>query len=264
MTSMAEAIRLDGRRALVTGAAGGIGRAVSKALGDVGAELILLDRNETALKTEADALSESGIDSEILACDLADETSRSGVISRLSSSGINVIVNGAAYVGASALPGWATDFQNQQLGSWREAIEVNLTAAFHLVQGLYPTLRASAGASVVNIGSIYGSLGPDWRLYAGTDMANPAAYAASKGGLHQLTRWLATTLAPDVRVNAVAPGGILRGQPSAFIDRYTDRTPMRRMGTEADMCGAIVFLASDMSSYITGQVLSVDGGWSAW
>lgn len=95
-------------------------------------------------------------------------------------------------------------------------------------------------------------------------MGNPAAYAASKGGLIQLTRWLATTLAPAVRVNSVSPGGIARGQPDEFVKRYEARTPLRRMATEEDFKGIIALLASDASSYITGQDIMLDGGWSAW
>jgi NAD(P)-dependent dehydrogenase (short-subunit alcohol dehydrogenase family) len=95
-------------------------------------------------------------------------------------------------------------------------------------------------------------------------MGNPAAYAASKGGLIQLTRWLSTTIAPEVRVNAISPGGIWRNQPDIFVKRYEERTPLQRMGTEEDMVGAVVYLASDLSKYVTGQNLMVDGGWTAW
>lgn len=102
------------------------------------------------------------------------------------------------------------------------------------------------------------------RLYDGTSMGNPAAYAASKGGLIQSTRWLSTVLAPEIRVNCVSPGGIWRNQPESFVRGYEARTPMQRMGTEEDMMGAIAFLASDLSLYVTGQHIAVDGGWSAW
>jgi len=95
-------------------------------------------------------------------------------------------------------------------------------------------------------------------------MGNPAAYAASKGGLIQLTRWLATTLAPAVRVNSVSPGGVARGQSEDFIKRYVSRTPLGRMATEEDLKGIVALLASDASAYITGQNIMVDGGWSAW
>ena len=95
-------------------------------------------------------------------------------------------------------------------------------------------------------------------------MGNPAAYAASKGGLLQLTRWMATVLAPDIRANTLSPGGIFRNQDQTFHKRYVERTPLRRMATEEDLKGALIYLASDMSSYMTGQNLIIDGGWSAW
>ncbi|MDO8629190.1 MAG: SDR family oxidoreductase, partial [Phycisphaerales bacterium] len=118
--------------------------------------------------------------------------------------------------------------------------------------------------SIINIASIYGSYGPDLRLYAGTAMGNPAAYAASKGGLIQLTRWLATVLAPHVRVNSISPGGVFRNQPEEFVQRYEARTPLGRMATDDDLRGAMLYLASDLSRYVTGQNLSVDGGWGVW
>jgi NAD(P)-dependent dehydrogenase (short-subunit alcohol dehydrogenase family) len=95
-------------------------------------------------------------------------------------------------------------------------------------------------------------------------MSNTSAYGASKGGLLQLTRWLATTMAPAVRVNAISPGGIARGQAKVFVERYEARTPLGRMATEDDFRGAIAFLATDMSAYVTGQNLSIDGGWGVW
>ena len=100
------------------------------------------------------------------------------------------------------------------------------------------------------------------RLYNGTDMGNPAAYAASKGGLLQLTRWLATVLAPDIRVNAITPGGVWRNQHEVFHKRYIERTPLKRMAGEEDLKGAVVYLASDLSSYVTGQNIIIDGGYT--
>jgi len=95
-------------------------------------------------------------------------------------------------------------------------------------------------------------------------MGNPAAYAASKGGLLQLTRWLATVLAPDIRVNAISPGGIWHNQPESFLEKYVMLTPLRRMATEEDLKGAIAYLAGDLSTYVTGHNLIVDGGWTSW
>jgi NAD(P)-dependent dehydrogenase (short-subunit alcohol dehydrogenase family) len=114
------------------------------------------------------------------------------------------------------------------------------------------------------MGSIYGMVGPKWDLYEGTSMGNPAAYGASKGGLLQLTRYLATTMAPSVRVNMITPGGIFREQPQAFVHRYEAGVPLGRMASEEDLKGAVAYLASDLSAYMTGQNLVVDGGWTVW
>ena len=155
-------------------------------------------------------------------------------------------------------------FEEQSIDTWRRALEVNLIAVFELCQGLTPLLEAEKGASIINIGSIYGEYGPDWHLYESTNMSNPAAYGASKGGIIQLTRWLATTLAPHVRVNTISPGGIFRNQPEKFVKRYEAKTPLGRMATEDDFRGVMAYLASDLSGYVTGQNFPVDGGWGVW
>ena len=109
---------------------------------------------------------------------------------------------------------------------------------------------------------MHGFRGPDWSLYENTNMGNPAAYSASKSGLINLTSWLSKTVSPEVRVNAISPGGIFRDQPEIFVERYVKRTPLARMATEDDFRGAITFLATDLSLYVTGHNLIVDGGWS--
>ena len=262
-----ERFGFTGRTVLLTGAAGHLGRTLADAFAELGASLLLVDRDHDALAALANALRDAhGATVTAHACDLEDERARQALVTALlaARTPLHTVVNNAAFVGTSALAGWAVPFEQQTTDTWRRAIEVNLTAPFELVRGLLPLLRATPGANIVNIGSIYGALGPDWALYADTPMANPAAYAASKGGLLQLTRWLATTCAPAIRVNAVSPGGIARGQPDAFVERYVARTPLARMASEADLAGAVTFLASDLAAYITGQVLAVDGGWSAW
>ena len=109
-----------------------------------------------------------------------------------------------------------------------------------------------------------GVVGPNMDPFAGTEMGNSTAYAASKGGLIRLTRWLATVLAPRVRENALTPGGIWRNQPGLFVERYTKLTPLGRMGAEEDLKGAVAYLASDLSAYVTGHNLIVDGGCTIW
>ncbi|MFC2992188.1 SDR family oxidoreductase [Halomonas tibetensis] len=267
MTTLTKLMDLRGRRALVTGAAGGLGRTMSDCLAELGADLVLVDLPGVDIAPQATELAEChGVSVQLEYCDLEDASQREALAARVlgNGSGLNILVNNAAFVGTSGLSGWAVPFEDQSVETWRRALEVNLTSVFHLCQLFAPALKAGAGSSIVNIASIYGEYGPDWSLYEGTSMANPAAYGASKGGVIQFTRWLATTLGPEVRVNAISPGGVARDQPESFVERYEARTPLRRMATEDDFRGAIAYLTSDMSAYVTGQVLRVDGGWGVW
>jgi len=267
MTTIAGLMKLKGRRALVTGAAGGIGGVICQTLAELGAELVLVDRPGSDCAPLADTLKRDwSVEARVLDCDLEQESDRKRLIESVEQQGggLDVLINNAAFVGTSGLEGWATDFERQSVDTWRRALEVNLTAAFDLTKGFAPLLKQSPGGSIINIGSIYGSFGPDYGLYADTTMGSPAAYAASKGGLIQFTRWLATTLAPKIRVNAISPGGVFRNQPDVFVERYAQRTPLKRMATEDDFRGAVAFLSSDLSRYVTGHNLAVDGGWGVW
>lgn len=267
MTTIANLMSLKGRRALVTGAAGGIGQAIAQTLAELGADILLVDRPGANYGTLIDEIVRDwGVKVQTFDCDLELQGERDRLVESIlhQGAGLDVLVNNAAFVGTSGLQGWATDFEQQTIETWRRALEVNLTAAFDLSKGFAPILKQCKGGSIINISSIYGSYGPDYSLYEGTLMGNPAAYAASKGGLIQLARWLATTLAPKVRVNSISPGGVFRNQPEIFVKRYEARTPMGRMATEDDFRGAIAYLASDLSLYVTGQNLAVDGGWGVW
>jgi NAD(P)-dependent dehydrogenase (short-subunit alcohol dehydrogenase family) len=266
MSSIKNLMSLHGRRALITGAAGNIGQVIAETLAELGADLLLVDRPGTDFTSQIEKLKQWGTQVHSEVCDLEQQRDREELI-KFTEDGdknISVLVNNAAFVGTSSLQGWAVKFEDQSVETWRRALEVNLTAAFDLCKGLAPQLRRATGASISNIGSIYGSFGPDYSLYQGTEMSNPAAYGASKGGLMQFSRWLATTLAPQVRVNSISPGGVFRNQPTEFVDRYCARTPLGRMATEEDFRGAIAYLASDLSQYVTGHNLAVDGGWGVW
>jgi NAD(P)-dependent dehydrogenase (short-subunit alcohol dehydrogenase family) len=267
VSTIKELADLSGRRALITGATGGLGRVFADTLAELGADLILVDLPSSDFQTLSKSLIKDwGVSVESHPCDLEVQSQRTELIKKLISSelGLNILVNNAAFVGTSDLPGWNVSFEDQSIDTWRRALEVNLTAVFDLCKGLAPLLRSSKNGSIVNIASIYGMYGPDWSLYEDTRMSNPAAYGASKGGLIQLTRWLATTIAPEVRVNAISPGGILNTQPDEFVKRYEDRTPLGRMADSEDFRGALAYLTSDLSKYVTGQVLQVDGGWGTW
>lgn len=267
MRSLKELSDLSGRRALITGGTGHVGMAAAETLAELGAVVAILDIDPAACQACTNTLNEEWPNCAMpLPCDLLDEKSTRFAVQRVVKElgGIEIIVHCAAFVGTTQYKGWAVSFEQQSVEAWDNALRVNLTSPFVLVQEAQNELEKTGKGSVILIASTYGLVGPDMRLYEGTRMANPAGYSASKGGLLQLTRYMATVLAPLVRVNAISPGGIWRNQPVVFRERYEDRTPLRRMGTEEDLKGAIAYLASDLSAYVTGHNLLVDGGWTAW
>jgi NAD(P)-dependent dehydrogenase (short-subunit alcohol dehydrogenase family) len=247
---------LSGRRALITGGAGHVGFAAAETLLELGASVALLDREAPPPKHDAMAV----------VCDLEDEAATRAAVRDVTQrlGGLDILIHAAAFVGTTHVEGWAVPFEQQSVSAWDRAHRVNVTSAFVMVQEARDALTRSGYGSIIFIGSIYGSSAPDARLYEGTAMANPAGYGASKGGVAQLARYLSTSLAPAVRVNTVSPGGIERQQPETFRRRYEERTPLKRMAREEDLKGAIAYLASDLSAYVTGQELFVDGGWTTW
>ncbi len=262
----AQLFDLSGRVVLITGGTGHLGFACAKALADLGASVVITDRDQTECDRQTAALERAGAHALGLGVDLLDPDSPRILIARTIErfGKLDVLVNNAAYTGTTGVSGWAVPFADQTLDAWNQAVAVNLTAPFRLAQAAADALAASGRGAIINVASIYGLVAPQWSLYEETAMTNPAGYAATKGGVIQLTRYLATTLAPRVRVNAICPGGIERGQPEKFRARYAERTPLGRMAVETDMVGAFAFLASDASAYVTGQVLAIDGGWTAW
>lgn len=265
MKNIYNKLDLKQKIAVLTGAGGHLGLEFAGTLAELGANLILVDKPSSNISNLANSLmSKYDIEVFVFHVDLELEDSRSKFLDeiKMQFNTIDILINNAAVNADSNLQGWLEKFEMQSLETWRRALEVNLTSAFHLTKELTTLLRRSKSGSVVNIGSIYGVYSPDWTLYEGVSgMGNPIAYSASKGALIHITKWLAATLGPEIRVNALSPGGILRGQPSEFIERYAKRTPLRRMAIEDDFSGAIAYLASDMSKYVTGQNIIIDGGW---
>ncbi len=251
---------LTGRTAVVTGGAGPLGRVLTQALAGAGATVLVVDR--VGAEEHAASLGSGHLG---LTVDLTRPEAPEEVAAAVAEHGAcDVLVHNAAFTGTSGVPGYAVPFDEQTDEAFAAATWLNLTVPFSLTRRLAPLLREGGHGSVVMVSSIYGIVGPNMGLYEGTTMGNPAAYGATKGGLVQLTRYLATVLAPEVRVNGFAPGGIERGQDAAFVDRYNRLTPMGRMATEQDFAGVVTWLAGDGSAYVTGQTVAVDGGWTAW
>jgi len=266
MRPLKELFRLDGRVALVTGGAGHIALACEEALAEMGAKIAVVDREQATCDARAaDLAKRFGVEAAGFEANLEERDACAALVKRVVNriGRLDVLVNNAAYTGQSGVAGYAVPFPEQTVDAWDAAMRVNLRAPFQLSQAAHVELAKHRG-TILNIGSIYGVVGVRSSLYEGTKMGNPAAYNASKGAIVQLTRYLATVMAPDVRVNCLSPGGVERGQPDSFQKRYVAETPLARMATEEDFKGAFAYLASPASAYVTGQNLMVDGGWTAW
>jgi NAD(P)-dependent dehydrogenase (short-subunit alcohol dehydrogenase family) len=257
-------IELNGKTALLTGAAGYLGREFALTLTELGADLILTDINSQKLiELQNDIHNSYGRSPQVIVCNLSNNLERHEFLQQVNSSftKIDILINNAAYTGASNLAGWNASFEHQSVSAFESALDLNLTSVFEITRGLVDQLKRSGNGSIINIASIYGLYAPDYSLYADTDMHNPAGYAVSKAGVIQFTKWLAATLGPTIRANSISPGGIYRDQNQDFVARYSNKTALKRMAKEQDISGVLAFLASDMSGYMTGQNLIVDGGW---
>ena len=258
-------LNLAKRTSLITGGCGHLGISIADKLSSCGSNLILIDLDEKNLnKVKKKIEKKNKIQVQIYAIDLAEKKERDECINLIKKNYkvIDIMVNAIGMVGTDNMKGWNASFENQSYEAWNKAIGTNLTSIFFLIQGIYKRMNKSKNASIINISSIYGVNAPDWNLYQDTNINNPAAYSISKAGLIYMTKWLASTLAPNIRVNAISPGGILRQQEKLFIKKYNEKTLLNRMATESDISEPVLFLASNMSSYITGQNLIIDGGWT--
>ena len=259
-----EMFRLDGKVALVTGGARGLGLEMARGLAEAGAEVVLADRLVEEGEKSAEALATSGFRAHFREVDVSERPSVFRLMGEVARElgGIDVLINNAGVGGAfGGGPFPAEDLPPEH---WKSLLAINLDGPFWCCQAVHPLMRARGGGSIINIVSIYG--------IAGSPNIRVAAYCASKGGLVNLTRQLAIEWAGDgIRVNAIAPS-VFRtalGGPEGLASRkwrshVLDRTPLRRVGEPDEVKGAAIFLASRASSMVTGHILSVDGGWLAW
>jgi NAD(P)-dependent dehydrogenase (short-subunit alcohol dehydrogenase family) len=284
-----EQFSLRDRTAVVTGAAGLLGREHCLALGDAGARVVVTDLDAAACAAFAGELERRDIRAMAVAADITDardiERLRGAVLDRFGS--IDALINNAAIddkfsaaddrlEGRECRRAISTPadlelsrFENYPLERWRRTIEVNVTGTFLCCQILGGEMARRGRGSIVNVASTYGVVAPDQSLYQAPDGAQrffkSAAYPTSKGAVVALSRYLATYWAKaGVRVNTLSPGGVEAGQDVHFVESYGRRTPLGRMARADEYRGAVVFLASDASSYMTGFNLVVDGGWTAW
>ena len=251
--------------AVVTGAVGHLGQEICKSLAKKGVLIVAVDKNKNIGDEFVQSLKKEFPQKHcFVSVDLEKEEDIQKLVATVKKLFISVdyLVNNAAFY--DDIKGWGVPFEEEGYNAWERVLKVNLLAPFFLTQKISPLMKKSSSPAIVNIGSIYGVVGPDHNLYCDTEMTNPAAYSASKGGLLQTTKWLSTVLAPHIRVNMVSPGGIERGQLKVFQDRYCKKTPLQRMAHEDDVSDVVRFLLSSEAKYITGQNIIVDGGWTVW
>ncbi len=255
---------LEKKVAVVTGGAGHLGSAISKALAGFGATVILLGRTEQKLKDFVNQNKSSFKNRfEYFVCDITHEKDFQKVVDKVVSSygTIDILVN-------NAYGKQYEKFDDLTKERWYLALEHSLTQYFTCIKAVSSVMLKAQKGSIINIASIYSFLGPDQRIFLPLGRIAPIHYSVAKGGILQMTRYLATLWADKgIRVNAISPGHFppKRGPDRPdYIQEITKRVPMGRIGQPDDLAGAVVFLASNASSYITGQNLIVDGGWSVW
>jgi NAD(P)-dependent dehydrogenase (short-subunit alcohol dehydrogenase family) len=262
---------LSNKTAIVTGALGLIGKEHCKALSEAGANVVVADTDEKLCAEFAKTLSTKSIGFSI---DVTNPDSlkqcRDKVLSLFGH--IDVLVNNAAINDMFENPKAASEqskFENYPLELWQKSVDVNLTGVFLCSQIFGSQMAKQKSGSIINIASTYGITAPDQSLYKKEDGSQsfykPPAYSATKGAVIMFTRYLAAYWGKDgVRVNTLSPGGVENSQDDYFIQKYSAKTPLGRMAKPDDYKGALVFLASDASSYMTGANLIVDGGWTCW
>jgi len=269
--------RITGQVAVVTGGAGLLGAEFCKTLAQAGAKVVVADINKTEAQALANSLQGAGFSAHAVQVDITDPDSVQKMVDQTLDiyKHIDILVNSAALD-----PKFDPDhlqnlddknlsaFENYPLEAWEQALKVNLTGTFLVCQAIARVMVSQGKGVIVNMSSIYGLSAPDQRMYQqpGKPLQyKPAYYPVTKSGVLGLTRYLASYYADkNIRVNAISPGGVYNNHNDEFIKAYSARAMLGRMAEKDEINGALLFLVSDASTYVTGTNLVVDGGWTAW
>ena len=274
MQNVLDKFNLKGNTVLVTGGGGLLGRQFALALAQAGANVMLADLAYEAAADQAEVIRAEGLSAEALAVDVVDpDSTRAMVEQTLARFGrLDVLINSAAldpkFDPQHQSEQAANAFETYSLEAWRKALDVNLTGMFLASQAAVQPMLAQGKGVIINICSTYGINGPDQRIYIrpdGTRSYKPVYYSVTKAGVLGFTRYLAAYYAgKNIRVNALTPGGVYNQHDEVFVKAYSAKTILGRMANLDELSAAMLFLASDASSYMTGANLIVDGGWTAW
>jgi NAD(P)-dependent dehydrogenase (short-subunit alcohol dehydrogenase family) len=271
-----ELLDLAGRVAIITGGGGLLGRYHAEAIAEAGGIAVLADIDpDRAASAARDVAGAGGGRAMAHPVDVTSKTSVAALLDRVAGElgRVDILINNAAAnpkVEDADQRAWQR-FEQFPLDLWESDLAVGLTGVFLCSQIVGGFMSTHGGGVIVNVASTLGLVSPDQRIYRrpgvadDEQMVKPATYSAIKGGVINLTRYLATYWADArVRVNAISPGGVHNGQDEQFIKNYSSRVPLGRMAEPHEYKGAILFLCSDASSYMTGANLVIDGGWTSW
>lgn len=263
--SLHEMLSLKGKTAVITGGAGYLGTAISETLAELGANIVLASRDQAKCARKCEEIVHrfgGSIRGVALELDLLKKDSTANFLDRVHEhfSAVDILVN-------NAWSGNKNSWESISDADWEYDINMSLNSVFRLTKAVYPDLKRSRGV-ILNIASMYGHIGPDYRMYDGERFANPPSYGAAKAGVLQFTRYLASFLSPHgIRVNAISPGAFPHPptqQHEDFMQRLASKNPLNRIGQPEELKGAVALLCSNAGSYITGQNVCVDGGWAIW
>ena len=276
MTEILEKFDMTGQVAIVTGGTGLLGKEFCRTLAEAGAAVVVADINEVGAEAAAETLVKDGYQALGVRTDVTTPESVQALVDKtlITYGRLDVLVNSAALdpkFDPQALAARSTplgSFEDYPVDAWRQALDVNLTGMFLCCQAAVRPMLVQGKGVLINICSTYGLVGPDQRLYQRDGKQTsykPVYYSVTKAGVLGLTRYLATYYAgKNIRANALTPGGVFNGHDEVFLQAYSARAVMGRMANKDEMNGALLFLASDASSYMTGANLVVDGGWTTW
>lgn len=251
---------LKGRVVLLTGANGQLGQAMAEVLFESGADIVFADKSLDICRKKEANIRRSGGRVISIKVDVTDKSSVKKCVKKVTShfKKIDILINNAGI-------GVFTPFEKRTIKDFDRVIAVNVKGPFICSQVVCEDMMKRKSGNIINIGSIYGLVAPDQRIYGDSGRNCSEVYAMSKAAIIQLTRYLACYLSKyNIRVNCISPGGIFNNQASKFVKNYSYKTPLSRMGFSEDIKGAIAYLASDASKYVTGHNIVVDGGFTCW
>ena len=255
-----ELFSLDGKCAVVIGGAGKIGFPMTEALAEAGAKVFIASTNKENWSKSVLKLQSKGLDVEGLTMDQSNEDSVVNFIADVTKKFKvpDILINAGCIRPMQ-------HFFHDSVENWDKSMSVNARGIFITCRAFGNEMAKQGMGSIINISSVYGMVAPDMNIYEGSNFETEPDYPFLKGGIISFTKYLASYFSKNnVRVNCISPGGFFDNQPEPFLTKYVNKTPLGRMASEEDFKGIIAYLASDMSKYVTGQNIKIDGGWTTW